>query len=46
MEIDSHILMIVLAATILSQMKPEANTQISTSLTFFKTLFLSGLRRK
>lgn len=39
MEIDSHILMIILAATILSQMKPEAVTQISTGLTFLKLCF-------
>lgn len=34
MEIDPHILVIILAATILSQMKPQAVMQISTGLTF------------
>lgn len=34
MEIDSHISVIILAATILAQMNPEAVMQISTSLTF------------
>lgn len=34
MELEPHILVIILVATILSQMKPQAVMQISTGLTF------------
>ena len=43
MEIESHILVIILSATILSEMKPEAVMQISTGLTFRNFVFNQAL---